>query len=277
MKNSISYARWLELQKYKYRSIQTLKSLQTQVHNYLKKKDKGISSESLKSFAYWASKEGYSRVYQKQLHWGIWVYCQYLKQVRGLKILPSLPRIKLEENRREALTKKQLKRISDWLSQKQPDYWLNQSLWSLFYGCGLRRTEALNLKLSNLVISEKLLFVNTLKGGKKRILPLSDKQLSSLVNYIEKERNKPREFYQKKLYVGRRGGKADYLLSNQLKKWQEGTGLGQQLSWHSLRHSIATELVSKGMDLDQVRQFLGHSSIESTSRYLHQNRKKYEF
>ena len=271
MQNTITYLKWLELQNYKHRSIQTLISLKNQLENYLNEQALELSTEHLKHFASWASDQGYSLVYQRQLHWGVWVYCRYLKQVQGLKIQAYLSKIKQVDNRRKALNETQLKTIATWLKKEQKNYWLNQALWTLFYGCGLWRTEALNLELKDLNISQKLLSVATIKGGRKRLLPLSKKQLGALVNYINEERCTPKESYQNKLFIGKRGGKAAHLLAKQLHQWQEGTELGAVLCWHVLRHSIATELVQKGMKLEEVSRFLGHSSIESTTRYLHYN------
>lgn len=276
MENTITYLKWLELQNYKYRSIQTLISLKNQLENYLNKEALELSTEHLKHFASWVSNQGYSLVYQRQLYWGVWVYCRYLKQVEGIKIQAYLHKIKQVDNRRKALNETQLKGIATWLKKEPQNYWLNQALWALFYGCGLRRTEALNLEKKDLNISQKLLSVQTIKGGRKRLLPLSKKQLEALLNYINEERHSPKENYENKLFIGKRGGKAAHLLANQLHHWQEGTGLGAVLCWHVLRHSIATELVQKGMKLEEVSRFLGHSSIESTTRYLHYNPISYE-
>lgn len=269
MENKITYHKWLELQNYKKRSIQTLISLQKQVQNYLEQEGLFLSAESLKSFSHWASNQGYSLMYQQQLQWGILTSCSYLKQVQGLKIKVYLPKIKRQNNRRKALTKEQLRIVENWLQQVSKDYYLHQLLWSLFYGCGLRRTEALNLQLKDINIKEKLLYVKTLKSGGKRSLPLSKKQVQSLVKYLEKERPKAKEGFENYLLVGKRGGKMEGTLASCLRQWQEGTGLGMQLCWHVLRHSIATNLVQSGMELEQVSRFLGHKNMDSTAIYLH--------
>lgn len=276
----IRYEKWLELQHYRPRSIQTLLSLQHQVEKHLSKQGLTFNSAGIKSFVYWLSEEGYSNKYQCHLHWGIRTYCSYLHQIGTGKIAAYLPKLKQGDNRRQALSSAALKVLSSWLSNQKEgskDYWLHQSLWSLFYGSGLRRTEALNLELSDLRISHQLLYVKTLKGGKPRHLPLSHQQVKSLVYYIEKERPIAQKGYERQLLLGRRGGRANNLLAKQLAYWRKSTGLGDELCWHVLRHSIATELVHKGMDLEQVRRFLGHKSIASTSRYLHSNPRRYAY
>lgn len=276
----ISYKKWLEVQGYRPRSIQTLLILQHQVDKHLSKQGLPFNSAGIKSFVYWLREEGYSSKYQSHLYWGIRTYCSYLNQIGQVKIKAYLPKVKQEDSRRQALSSEAMKVLSSWLSNQKEgskDYWLQQSLWSLFYGGGLRRTEALNLKLSDLRINAKLLHVKTLKGGKSRHLPLSHQQLKSLVYYIEKERPIPKKGYEQQLLLGRRGGKAAALLDKQLIHWRNHTGLGDELCWHVLRHSIATELVHKGMEIEQVRLFLGHKSIASTSHYLHSNPRRYDY
>ncbi len=276
MENTITYLKWLELQNYKYRSIQTLISLKNQVQNYLHQEGFLLSTESLKLFSHWAANQGYSLVYQQQLQWGILTYLSYLKQVQGLKIKVYLPKIKKQRNRRKALSKEQLSSIEKWLKEVSKDYYLHQLLWSLFYGCGLRRTEAMNLQLKDINIKDKLLHIKTLKSGGKRSLPLSKQQVQSLVNYLEKERPKAKEGFESYLLVGKRGGKMDGTLASCLRQWQEETGLGMVLCWHVLRHSIATNLVQGGMKIEQVSRFLGHKNIGSTAIYLHYQKKKNE-
>ena len=276
VQKQITYLKWLGLQNYKIRSIETLISLVKQVTEHLKKEGLNWTSEGIKSFANWASNEGYSLIYQKHLYWGIRSYCGYLKQVHNQGVKVYLPKLKNYYNRRIALSKKELEIVADWLKKTKKDYWLNQTLWSLFYGCGIRRAEALNLELKDLEIQAKLLEVRTVESGGTRNLPLSKKQLKAILNYIELERPKAKQGYENKLLLGKRGGAAKSMLGKELTMWQEGTGLGLELCWHVLRHSIASELVSKGMKVEEVSLFLGHNSIESTSRYLHYNPNKYE-
>jgi integrase/recombinase XerD len=276
MQNTITYLKWLELQNYKERSIQTLISLQKQVENYLYREGFYFSTESLKSFSDWTANQGYSAVYQQQLQWGVLTYLSYLKQVQGLKIKVYLPKIKRQRNRRKALSKEQLNSIEKWLQEVSKDYCLHQLLWSLFYGCGLRRTEAINLQLKDINIKDKLLHIKTLKSGGKRSLPLSKTQVQSLVNYLEKERPKAKEGFENYLLVGKRGGKMDGTLASCLRQWQDGTGLGMVLCWHILRHSIATNLVQSGLPIEQVSRFLGHKNIGSTAIYLHYQKKENE-
>ena len=277
MESNINYKHWLELQHYRPRSIGTLLSLHQNLKEYLKQSKQELSKTSLTAYSHWVRDQGYSSKYEQHLYWGLKSYCLYQEQVFKLELLPSLPKIVVQQNIREALSNEALEQIEAWLKEQKQDYWLRQSLWSLFYGSGLRRSEAMSLQLRDLNIKEKTLSVRTVKGGKRRVLPLSKRQLESLINYVQLERAIPKEGYEKQLLLGKRGGSPAGLLGKELVRWQEGTELGALFCWHVLRHSIATQLVENGMSIEQVSQFLGHKNIGSTSRYLHTNRISHEF
>ena len=277
MEGRISYKSWLELQHYQPRTIQLILGLKVHLNKYLKLSNQVLSKESLKAYSCWLLEQGYSSSYESRLYGGIKIYCLYEAQVNGQDLLPSLPKLIVQNNKRVALSYEELEAIETWLEEQQKDYWLCQSLWSLFYGGGLRRSEAMSLRLSDLNIRAKTLSVKTAKGGKRRVLPLSKSQVESLLNYVQLERPSPKVGHETRLLLGKRGGSPAALLGRELTRWQEGTGLGAVFCWHVLRHSIATQLVENGVSIEQVRQFLGHKNIGSTSRYLHTNRISHEF
>ncbi len=230
-----------------------------------------LSSEALRRFVGACDESGYSGAYQRQIHWAMTVYGQYLQAVQGKTIRLQLPRLRVANNRRKALPAEAIAHIEQWLAAEQKDYWLKQCLWCLFYGAGLRRKEALNLQTQNFDLKRKVLQVQSAKTGQIRALPLGKRQVVALLNYLRYERPifLVKDDYTFRFLVGRTGGNAQSLLGAQLKLWQEETGLGAALSWHTLRHTIATNLVERGMSIEQVGRFLGHKNIASTSRYLH--------
>lgn len=268
--SKLNYLDWLRLQHYRPESLRTLKSLVGQLYSYLEQHCQSLNQSSLLEYIHWIADQGYSDAYQLQVHWNLRLYCRYQEQVHGLKLKLHLPKIQKANNRRKALKIEEIEQIKQWLATQegQPYYALDQLLWCLFYGCGLRRSEALNLELKHLSLQEKLLEVSSLKGGKHRYIPLSGQQIKILVHYVE-HRPKPQKGYENRLIIGLRGGKARTLLGRRLAVWQEGTGLGEQLCWHVLRHSIATQLAKKGMDIEQISRFLGHRDLSSTAHYLH--------
>ncbi len=143
---------------------------------------------------------------------------------------------------------------------------------SLYYGCGLRRNEGANLQLSDVLLTQSLLYIRKGKGNKERYVPMSKQVKTDLEHYLKYAR--PillREQINHDLLLSWKGTalKAEaitarfklLLLKAELKK--EGSSL------HSLRHSIATHLLQSGMKLEQIAKFLGHRSLESTQIYTH--------
>jgi integrase/recombinase XerD len=269
MEKSINYERWLEVQQYRKTSIKRLLGLAEKSENYWTKEGLQRNELGFKNFLKYCCNQGYSKDYIYQIQWGMQTYCNYLKQVKGQKIKLFLIKQEAKEQSRIALNASALKKVKVWLEQEQADYCLNQLLWSLFYGSGLRRKEALNINLKDIDLRHKVLYINSLKTGKSRTLPLSNSQVLAIVNYQKEERPIAKVGYESKLLLGRRGGNAQSLLGIQLLKWQEGTGLESKLCWHVLRHTIATNLVERGLKIELLSRFLGHKNVASTGRYLH--------
>lgn len=269
MTTLITYHRWLELQLYEPTSIDRLMSIHKKVAIYLQENQLKISAASLKHFVDYCTQSGYSNAYLMQIHWGLQTYVAYLRNVKGEQIDLILPKPKTALQTRTALPDKAIKKIEAWLSRQQKDYWLRQMLWCLFYGAGLRRQEALNLEIKDVNISYKTLKVLGIKGGKTRLLPLSTRQVRAISEYLKSERPAAKEGFENRLILGRRGGSARSLLGAELEHWQVKTGLGKALTWHALRHTIATHLFEQGLRLEQVSRFLGHQNIASTEHYLH--------
>jgi integrase/recombinase XerD len=269
MIKQVNYKEWLKLQSYQPTSIQRLLSIQQKAADYLITRGLGIHQTALQHFLQHCQTEGYSNSYLQQIQWALLIYCEYLNKVRGLTIQLQIVKLPKPQQRRTALPPAAIDHLENWLRGEQQDYWLKQTLWSLFYGAGLRRIEALNLQLQDFDARRKLLEVRTAKTGKVRALPLSDRQTTAILNYLKYERPAAKEGYETQLLLGRKGGHAQALLGAQLKLWQDYTGLSALLGWHVLRHTIATQLVERGMPLEQVSRFLGHKHLVSTSHYLH--------
>ena len=144
---------------------------------------------------------------------------------------------------------------------------------SLYYGCGLRRTEGEKLNLKDIHFRSNLLYVREGKGNKRRAVPLSEKVKEDLKNYAFKERNPKgnslsrdngeNAFITNK--IGKRTSGDSY--NNILKKLLERTQIEKEITLHCLRHSIATHLLESGLSVEYVRDFLGHKHLESTQIY----------
>ena len=149
----------------------------------------------------------------------------------------------------------------------------DKAILSIYYGCGLRRSEGASLDLRDVLLKEKLLFVRAGKGNKERYVPMTAAVKDDLENYIYQSRQQIQSFKTTKnealflsMQVKRMCGNA---LIERVHKLAETAGIQKETGLHTLRHSIATHLLQSGMTLEEVSQFLGHSSLESTQIYTH--------
>jgi site-specific recombinase XerD len=145
------------------------------------------------------------------------------------------------------------------------------ALLHLFYSCGLRRSEGEALNRLDVRCKEQLLYVRAGKGAKRRVVPMTAAVAGDLEAYWLQERcgystknvNDPEAFMLNKM--GNRMSGSGY---NDLFKVLAGrAGLSSAITLHHLRHSIATHLLQSGMELEQVRDFLGHCFLETTQLY----------
>ncbi|CAA0251820.1 tyrosine-type recombinase/integrase [Tenacibaculum maritimum] len=137
---------------------------------------------------------------------------------------------------------------------------------SVFYGCGLRRTEGEKLNLKDIHFRSGILYVREGKGSKRRAVPMSEKVTQDLKSYALKERfAKQNEMAFICNRIGTRTSGNSY--NNILKKLLEKAGIEKEITLHCLRHSIATHLLESGLSVEYVRDFLGHKHLESTQIY----------
>lgn len=136
---------------------------------------------------------------------------------------------------------------------------------SLIYACGLRRSELLNLKPSNIDSKRGILLIKQAKGRKDRIVPISIKIIELLRNYYKTYR--PETW----LFEGHQKGEqySAKSLENVLKQAVQKTNIKKPVSLHWLRHSYATHLLESGTDLRYIQELLGHNSSRTTEIYTH--------
>ncbi|CAM1340223.1 tyrosine-type recombinase/integrase [Tenacibaculum amylolyticum] len=145
----------------------------------------------------------------------------------------------------------------------------------ILYSCGLRRNEAVNLNLNDVLFDKERILVRKTKNFKQRFVPINNYNLRILEDYIFDARL---EFYKanesEALFTsstgGRMGGQAIKLRLRAIIKATNNNDLkDKRITPHKLRHSIATHLLEQGVTIKAVSQFLGHSSLESTQVYTH--------
>jgi integrase/recombinase XerD len=146
----------------------------------------------------------------------------------------------------------------------------DKAMLAVYYGCGLRRNEGVNLDVNDILPGKNLLFVRKGKNYRERYVPMTESVKEDIQNYIDFARPmlemKPTEA----LFLNSRGNRITAgMLAERLQRLKHKAGINKEAGLHTLRHSIATHLLQSGMKLTQIKRFLGHSSLESTQIYTH--------
>ena len=135
----------------------------------------------------------------------------------------------------------------------------------MIYSCGLRRSELLNLKPSNIDSKRNIVLLKNAKGKKDRIAPLSPKILKMLREYYSEY--KPTVW----LFEGQTKSEqySEFSLQSVLKQALKKVNITKPVTLHWLRHSYATHLLESGTDLRYIQELLGHNSSKTTEIYTH--------
>jgi len=158
------------------------------------------------------------------------------------------------------------------LSSKQGER--NRAILETLYSCGLRVTELINLKISNINFKEGYLKVIG-KGDKERLTPIGSNALKYILIYVNEVRihqkiSKNQEDF---VFLNNRGSKLSrVMIFTLIKKIVNKVGIKKKVSPHTFRHSFATHLIEGGADLRAVQEMLGHESITTTEIYTHLDR-----
>ncbi|MGV2451535.1 site-specific tyrosine recombinase XerD [Chryseobacterium sp.] len=147
----------------------------------------------------------------------------------------------------------------------------NQCIIEVLYGCGLRVSELIDLKISNINFKEQYIKVHG-KGNKTRFVPLADYTADLLESYIKEVRSKGKinKKYEDTLFLNSRGtSMSRVIVFLIIKELTDKAGVNKKISPHTFRHSFATHLLQNGADLRYIQEMLGHSSITTTEIYTH--------
>lgn len=152
----------------------------------------------------------------------------------------------------------------------------NDAIIETMYSCGLRVSEVIGLKLSDLYFDEG--FIKVLgKGSKQRFVPIASSAVKKISSYIAENRShlKIKSEAEDILFLNRRGAQLTRaMIFTILKDLTKTAGLTKNVSPHTLRHSFATHLLENGADLRSIQLMLGHESITTTEVYLHLDKQK---
>jgi integrase/recombinase XerD len=197
----------------------------------------------------------------------------YLQQYRQMTIpAPDLSAVPLRQHIKEpfaVLTQQEIKKL--YAATDNSLYGIrDRAMLALYYGCGLRRNEGLNLKAEDIDWRRRCLHVIGGKGNKDRTVPISCKALEDMREYNSHRKSfTDTGYFLLSAQKNTKGTMSGQTILERIKKLSEAAGIKKEMTVHSLRHSIATHLLQQGMGLDGIRQFLGHSSLETTQKYTH--------
>jgi integrase/recombinase XerD len=157
----------------------------------------------------------------------------------------------------------------------KPEGERNKAIIETLYGCGLRVSELVNLRISNLHFD--IGFIKILgKGSKERWVPVGEMAMNQINTYLNFVRNQQevKKGNEDIVFLNRRGSKLSrVMIFNVVKQLAKIAGIQKTISPHTLRHSSATHLVEGGADLRAVQEMLGHESITTTEIYTHLDRR----
>ncbi|MEG0930388.1 MAG: site-specific tyrosine recombinase [Algoriella sp.] len=171
----------------------------------------------------------------------------------------------------DVLSEKEIDKMTEVIDLSKPEGERNRAIIETLYGCGLRVSELINLKISDLFFDDGFIRVIG-KGNKQRLVPISDYTIKYINLYKETIRNhitiKPG--FEDFLFLNRRGKNLTrVMIFTIVKELSIIAGVKKTISPHTFRHSFATHLLKNGADLRAIQLMLGHESITTTEIYTH--------
>ena len=178
---------------------------------------------------------------------------------------PSLP-----EHLPVVLTLEEIDRIEDSIDLSKAEGARNRAIIEVLFSCGLRVSELVNMKLSDLYLEDRVLLVRG-KGNKERLVPVSTKAILDLKRwFFDRNLMKIKPGEDDYVFLNRRGAHLTRtMILIMVKRQAEEAGIKKTISPHTFRHSFATALLQGGADLRSIQAMLGHEKIDTTLVYTH--------
>lgn len=235
-----------------------------------------VDTETLKKFIQQVAEIGLSPTTQSRMVSGIRSFFKYLLLEDKIETDPSslLETPKIGRKLPETLSREEIISMIEKIDLSKPEGERNRTILETLYGSGLRVSELVNLKISNIYFNEGFLRVFG-KGSKERLVPLGGIAAKRIADYIKKIRvhQNIKKGAEDILFLNRRGAALSrVMIFNIVKAAAYNSGIKKNISPHTLRHSFATHLVEGGADLRAVQDMLGHESITTTEIYTHLDR-----
>lgn len=234
---------------------------------------KKVELNDLKDFISYINEFEIGAYSQARIISGIKAFFSYLVIEKEISKNPAelLESPRLGRKLPDILSIDEIAEIIEKIDLSTPEGERNRAMLELLYGSGLRVSELINLKISEINFKENILLV-TGKGNKQRLVPMGELARKQVLIYMEKIRPhiNIKKGFEDFLFVNRRGSSLSrqmvfIIIKNQVEK----LGIRKKISPHTFRHSFATHLVQGGADLRVVQQLLGHVSITTTEIYTH--------
>ena len=235
-----------------------------------------IKLTDLQKFIQWIAELGMSATSQARIISGIRTFYKYclLEDISAVDPTSLLEGPKLKRALPDVLSFDEIENVISQIDLSTPEGTRNKAILETMYSCGLRVSEVVSLKLSQLFLDVG--FIRVLgKGNKERLVPIGD----SAVKYINIYRNTVRvhqpiqQGEEDIVFLNRRGKRLTRVMIFLIIKDLVGkAGIKKNISPHTFRHSFATHLVEGGADLRAVQEMLGHESITTTEIYTHLDR-----
>jgi integrase/recombinase XerD len=232
-----------------------------------------VKLDHLKKMIAWVNDRGISPRTQARIISGIKSFYKFLlieeKVDRDPTALLETP--KVGRKLPDILSVEDIDTIINAVDTKKPEGQRNKAILETLYSCGLRVSELIDLKISNLFFESGFVKIEG-KGSKERLVPISTKAIKEINLYLSEYRRNLRIHpdHQDILFLNRRGKKLSrVMIFTIIKNITRKLGLEKNISPHTFRHSFATHLIEGGANLRAVQEMLGHESIITTEIYTH--------
>lgn len=235
-----------------------------------------IDREHLEHFLIFLNETGMNDRSQARIISGIRAFFKFLLMEDLLDNDPSqlLDLPKLRRKLPDTLSYEEITKIIDAIDLSSPEGQRNKAIFETLYSCGLRVSELVELKISDIYFDVGFLKVKG-KGNKERLVPIGESAIKYIKIYMQTVRNHQpiKKGFEDHVFINRLGSKLtrNYIFML-LKSLTEKAGIKKSVSPHTFRHSFATHLIEGGADLRAVQEMLGHESITTTEIYTHIDR-----
>jgi integrase/recombinase XerD len=233
-----------------------------------------VTYSDLKGFLLWYSAENKNARTQSRVLSGVRAFFKFLLIEGEIEENPASliesPKIGLKLP--EVLSVIEIDTMIDQIDLSKPEGHRNKAIIETLYGCGLRVSELVNLRLTDIHYGEGFVII-TGKGNKQRLVPVSGKALKEIDLYKLDRERLPLIHDQNVVFLNRRGSKLTRaMIFTIIKDLAAKAGIRKNISPHTFRHSFATHMIEAGADLRAVQEMLGHESILTTEIYTHIDR-----